>query len=548
MSLDAPSRLPGTAPYAPGWDRTEVSRPVATGLCLLFGVGLLIVPFADGLLGAWRQPWQAAVSAFDGVARAWQGESSLPQRFIAANRAALRGIGEFESALEDSSAVVEAVRPVTLDALLRFGGAGSEEAYVGRDGWLFYRPDVDALLQPPANLGVTASALAAFAADLAERGIRLVFVPTPGKASIHPEKIAKDAGDAPLMPVGWDGFAGLLADSWKNEAATRGLSDQPAPVVIDPSKALRRQALASAEPQYLLNDSHWSPAGMELVAASVARELGGEGDAGAPSATKEIKAVGDTARMLELPEGSPVVQKQRVLTKPVEDAAPDRSSPVLLLGDSYTNIYSSADLGWGTQAGLAEQISHRLGAPVDRLSRNDAGALEARRMLAAEAARDPAWLAGKDVLVWQLALREVVGGDWTPVELTGATTVGAGRFLVVPPGVPIEVTATVADLGPLPRPTETPYRDYLTAVRLSGLRAEDGAQLDGDALAYVFTMRDHQLLSAASLKVDDRVRARLADYGERAAQLDPLNRGELDDAELMLETPNFAEWILPDAR
>ncbi len=548
MSLDAPSRLPGTAPYAPGWDRTEVSRPVATGLCLLFGAGLLIVPLADGLLGAWRQPWQAAVSAFDGVAQAWQEESSLPQRFIAANRAALHGIGEFESALEDSSAVVEAVRPVTLDALLRFGGAGSEEAYVGRDGWLFYRPDVDALLQPPANLEVTASALAAFAADLAERGIRLVFVPTPGKASIHPEKIAQDAGDAPLMPVGWDGFAGLLADAWKNEAATRGLSHQPAPVVIDPSMALRQQAVASAEPQYLLNDSHWSPAGMELVAAAVARELGGEENSAAPAATNEIEAVGDTARMLELPEGSPVVQKQRVLTRPVEDAAPDRSSPVLLLGDSYTNIYSSADLGWGTQAGLAERISHWLGAPVDRLSRNDAGALEARRMLAAEAARDPAWLAGKDVLVWQLALREVVGGDWAPVELAGATAGGAGRFLVVPPGAPVEVTAIVADLGPLPRPAETPYRDYLTAVRLSGLRSEDGAPLDSEALAYVFTMRDHQLLSAASLQVGDRVRVRLADYGERAAQLDPLNRGELDDAELMLETPNFAEWILPAAR
>ena len=252
--------------------------------------------------------------------------------------------------------------------------------------------------------------------------------------------------------------------------------------------------------------------------------------------------------MLELPEGSPVVQKQRVLTRPVEDAAPDRSSPVLLLGDSYTNIYSSADLGWGTQAGLAERISHWLGAPVDRLSRNDAGALEARRMLAAEAARDPAWLAGKDVLVWQLALREVVGGDWAPVELAGANAGGAGSFLVVPPGAPVEVTATVADLGPLPRPAETPYRDYLTAVRLSGLRSEDGAPLDSEALAYVFTMRDHQLLSAASLQVGDRVRVRLADYGERAAQLDPMNRGELDDAELMLETPNFAEWILPAAR
>jgi hypothetical protein len=545
VSLDAPSRLPGTAPYAPGWDRTEISRPVAIALSVIFAAGLLIVPLADGLLGAWHQPWQAAVSAFSGVARAWQGESSLPQRFIAANRAALHGIGEFESSLEDSSALVEAVRPATLDALLRFGGAGSEEAYVGRDGWLFYRPDVDALLQPPAKLQVAAQGLAAFAADLAARGIRLVFVPTPGKASIHPEKIARGAGDAPLMPVGWDGFASLLADAWKKEAAARDLPGQSAPVVIDPAKALREQALASRAPQYLMNDSHWSPDGMELVAVAIAGELGSDPTSEASSVTNEIEAVGDTARMLELPGASPILQKQRVQTRPVQGWAADRSSPVLLLGDSYTNIYSSEDLGWGTQAGLAERVSHRLGAPVDRLSRNDAGALEARRLLAAEAAKNPAWLEGKDVLVWQLSLREVVGGDWTPVKLEGADAAPTGHFLVVPAGEPREVIATVAGLGSVPRPGATPYRDYLTAVHLSDLQEVDGKSLDVEALAYVFTMRDNQLLPPAALQPGDRVRVRLVNYDEQATQLYPLNRGELDDVDLMLETPNFAEWISP---
>ncbi len=546
MSLDAPSRLPGTAPYAPGWDRTEVSRPAAIALSVIFAAGLLIVPLADGLLGAWRQPWQAAVSALTGVVRAWHGESSLPHRFIAANRAALHGIMEFESSLEDSSALVAAVRPATLDALLRFGGAGSEEAYVGRDGWLFYRPDVDALLQPSADLEVAAQGLAAFAADLAKKGTRLVFVPTPGKASIHSEKIARGASEAPLMPTGWYGFTGLLADAWNKEAAARGLVEHPAPVVIDPSKALRAQALASGHPQYLMNDSHWSPAGMELVAAAIAGELGGNSTSEVLSVTNEVEAVGDTARMLELPDGSPVLQKQRVVTKPVKDWSPDRSSPVLLLGDSYTNIYSSEDLGWGAQAGLAERVSHRLGARVDRLSRNDAGALEARRMLAAEATKNPAWLESKDILVWQLSLREVVGGDWTPVDLVvGREAALTRRFLVVAEGESHDVIATVAGLGPVPRPGTTPYRDYLTAVHLSDLQDSDGKSLDAGALAYVFTMRDHRLVLPAGLQPGDRVRVRLVNYDEQAARLDPLNRGELDDVDLMLETPNFAEWISP---
>jgi hypothetical protein len=166
-------------------------------------------------------------------------------------------------------------------------------------------------------------------------------------------------------------------------------------------------------------------------------------------------------------------------------------------------------------------------------------------MLAAEATRDPAWLEGKDVLVWQLSLREVVRGDWTPVELAGADVGKTGSFLIVPPGEPREVIATVAALGRVPKPGTTPYRDYLTAVHLSDLQDADGKNLDGDALAYVFTMRDNQLLPAADLQPGARARVRLVNYDEQAAQLDPLNRGELDDLDLMLETPNFAEWISP---
>ncbi len=545
MSLDAPSRSPGTAPCAPDLDRTEVPRPVAIVLSVVFAAGLFVVPLADGLLGAWRQPCQAAVSAFVGVARAWQGESSLLKRFIAANRAALHGIREFESSLEDSSALVEAVRPATLDALLRFGGAGSEEVYMGRDGWLFYRPDVDALVQSPTRLEVAAQGLVAFAADLANRGIRLVFVPTPGKASIHPEKIAQGAGDEPLMPAGWNEFASLLDDAWKKEVAARGFLQLPAPVIIDPSKALRERALASGQPQYLVSDSHWSPAGMQLVAATIANEIGSVTTSGAPAATEKIDAVGDTARMLQLPDESPILRKQRVLIAPVKDWVPDRGARILLLGDSYTNIYSSEDLGWGAHAGLAEQVSHWFGEPVDRLSRNDAGALEARRMLAAEAIKDPGWLEGKDILVWQLSLREVVGGDWTPVELAGSDPTKTRSFVVVRPGEPREVVATVVGLGPVPKPGSTPYADYLTAVHLSDLQGADGKNLDGDALAYVFTMRDNQRLPAATLQPGDRVRVRLVNYDEQAAQLDPLNRGELDDVDVMLETPNFTEWISP---
>jgi hypothetical protein len=205
-----------------------------------------------------------------------------------------------------------------------------------------------------------------------------------------------------------------------------------------------------------------------------------------------------------------------------------------VVGDSYTNIYSAADLGWGSSAGFAEQLSHRLGFAVDRLSRNDAGARSAREMVTAAAGRDAAWLAGKKVVVWPLSMREVANGDWSPVVWPVAGT--ADGFMVVAPGDTREVTATVAAVGPLPAPGRTPYADYLTAVHLTGIDGT-GAQ----AVAYVWTMRD-------ALRPGATVRAKLVSYEERAAGLDSLNRGELEDVALLLETPNFAEWISPAGR
>lgn len=552
MSLDAPTTpLPGTAPYAPGWERTQVSRPVAVVLSVLFAAGLVAVPLLDGWLGAWRGPWQAAVAGAKSVAHALGEQATWRQRLVNANRTALAGIGDFESAVEDSSQLVAAVRPATLDALLRFGGAGSEEAYMGRDGWLFYRPDVDALaLAPGADTGNAAEGLASWAADLAERGVRLVFLPLPGKAAVHPEQLAfgGSSSSAPLVPRGLENFSADVAAAWQKAAVERGLPADAAPVVLDPASLLWERRTDGA--QFLRTDSHWTPDAMAAVAeeaaATVAGMLGSPLPAVAVGRQEGIRGVGDTAAMMELPAASPLREGQSVIIVPVRRSdgsvwQPDRSSPVLVVGDSYTNIYSSADLGWGASAGFAEQLSRYLGFDVDRLSRNDAGARSARELVTTEAAKSPDWLAGKKVIVWPLAMREVAAGDWSAVTWPEARA--AGGFFVVGPGESKDITATVAAVGPLPRAGDTPYADYLTAVHLTGIDGT-GAQ----AVAYVRTMEDRQLLPTEALRPGTTVRAKLVGYEERADELDSMNRGELEDVALLLETPNFAEWISPADR
>ena len=126
-----------------------------------------------------------------------------------------------------------------------------------------------------------------------------------------------------------------------------------------------------------------------------------------------MRNTGDVARMLDLPPGHPLFPPESVWLRRVlqPDGSPWRSSrdaDVLLLGDSFSNIYSLESMGWGTSAGFAEQLSYTLRRPIDRLVQNDEGAFATREMLQ----RDPGRLNGKRVVVYQFAARELAFGDW----------------------------------------------------------------------------------------------------------------------------------------
>ncbi len=51
----------------------------------------------------------------------------------------------FENSLGEDALLAERLRPSTQQALSGWTGAGNEQVYVGREAWLFYRPDVEYL-------------------------------------------------------------------------------------------------------------------------------------------------------------------------------------------------------------------------------------------------------------------------------------------------------------------------------------------------------------------------------------------------------------------
>ena len=550
-----PSGLDAGDDYAQGWSRTIVARPVAIGLSVLFSIGLLVIPIIDGFLGSWQEPAQKAREGIPKVIGSLMGQRVNTSSLMDANNAALAAIKSFETALEDSSALADVIRPPALDALLRLGGAGSEEAYMGRDEWVFYRPDVDSLVMRQEKSNAAAQGIVDFAAQLAARGVRLVVVPIPGKATIHPEKLSagKTVFENPVAsPIVAD-LADKVAEAWKQRKAKDGTL---APIAIDATSRIWERKLETGEDQFLKTDSHWTPGAMTAIAKSVAEEVLATGIPVAPEELvaegKEISSVGDTALMLELPASSPLRKAQSMTIEQIKtrDGNPwraNRVSPVLVLGDSYSNIYSADGLGWGGGAGFAEQLSLQLNHRVDKLARNDAGAKSAREMLAAEALQNPGWLEGKKVVVWLMAAREFARGDWSSVELPKVDNLAAsGQFFVVPPGKTLDVTARVFAVGAMPVPGDSPYADYLTALQLGELEdTASGRRISGEALAYIFTMRDRKLLPVPGLAQGQRVKLRLSNYSERADKLDSLNRGDLQDFGVMMEEPNFAEWIAP---
>lgn len=351
---------------------------------------------------------------------------ALWPRLVEGNRALLAHMEALERRLEDESLIGRALRPYAQRLLTGRLGAGNERVYPGREGWLFYRPDVEyvtgrgflehAVIErrmsaasewTAAPAADPRPALAQFKRHLDARGIALIVMPTPVKPAVHAEMLASKA-PSPLHNASYAAFvAWLRADGV---------------VVFDPSQALA--ATRRTAPQYLKTDTHWRPEAMEMAAEGLAALMSSErwlpdtNDPGYRVERVEVRNQGDIARMLDLPDGDRLFPPEAVWLRRVLHADGSiwrsaREADVLVLGDSFSNVYSLESMGWGTSAGFVEQLSYVLRRPVDRIVQNDQGAFATRAMLA----RDPNRLAGKRVVIYQFAARELAFGDWRIIPL-----------------------------------------------------------------------------------------------------------------------------------
>jgi alginate O-acetyltransferase complex protein AlgJ len=131
--------------------QTNVSPAVVRALVVFFLAVISVVPILeivgerlaseDRVVSSWSRLTEipAAIRTHSaGIPTAWS-------RIVSGNRAVLEALFAFENALEDESVIGETLRPRAQWVLSGWLGAGNERVYVGRDRWLFYRPDLEYL-------------------------------------------------------------------------------------------------------------------------------------------------------------------------------------------------------------------------------------------------------------------------------------------------------------------------------------------------------------------------------------------------------------------
>jgi alginate O-acetyltransferase complex protein AlgJ len=181
--------------------------------------------------------------------------------------------------------------------------------------------------------------------------------------------------------------------------------------------------------------------------------------------------------------------------------------------------------------------------------------------LSNELARGRDRLAGKKLVVWEFATRELSFGNWKLLDLKLGEA-KPSRFVSLKPGEAIDVSGTVESISPVPRPGTVPYKDHIEALHLVDVVAAGGdrgpqggenafpnqgqrarLQPETQAVVYLWSMRDNVWTPEARLRPGDRIKLRLRPWPDVSAQYEKFNRTDLDDSALQLEEPVWGETL-----
>ncbi|MDE0570811.1 MAG: hypothetical protein OSB44_09020 [Verrucomicrobiales bacterium] len=286
---------------------------------------------------------------------------------------------------------------------------GNGKTRIGKDGWLFLKTALDSLTGygPIQSEPTSASkdpirvhwqspliTIQRFAEQLNKFGVELVIVSIPVKPMIYPEHLSQSAKGPIIHP--------------DSETFYSYLRSLPNVDVLDLTLPLLK--LKSKSKVFLKQDTHWTPEGMEESAKIIAHYVKSRnwnyGKRVLKTGHNENRSsLGDLVENLNT--YGKKFDMETVMASPVKGKTVDRESPIILLGDSFTNIYTTdITLNWGKHAGLADHIALNLGGPLDVIAINGGGATEVRKKLAARRG-SAALMKKKKAVIWAITARDL---------------------------------------------------------------------------------------------------------------------------------------------
>lgn len=293
--------------------------------------------------------------------------------------------------------------------------AATVQGLQAKDGYLVFRRELEYLVAPDWNGPLAKhkplAVITALKDRLASQGIDFLFVPVPTKLDLYPEILLDSAPNLP-GGIAQPHFRKMLRDLAEARVETVDL--------LEPFLKLKAASEAGKRSLYQKQDTHWSAIGLETAAQVLADRVKNFSWYDSSFLSKVdykmqdsvFETLGDIqARLTDAAKAKVGPESQlghRVLDrdgKPYEDTA---SSPVLVLGDSYTGVFQSVGC---RNAGVTAHLAARLGGPVD-LIMGWGGGPEAPQKLAK---RGDDYLANKRVVIWMMSARDlfVYPGEWT---------------------------------------------------------------------------------------------------------------------------------------
>jgi hypothetical protein len=321
-------------------------------------------------------------------------------------------LNAFEKGIERSCWLAEKLRPWAQYLNFLVLTDAGDKAIVGRDGWFFYKPSVRYLVEPCSTKSEVISAIQSFRERLADRGIELMVVIAPNKASVYPEMLARRSQRLP-QPANPDTLA-IISELSQAGVELVNLFD-----VFSQERA----ASSDSTQYYLSQDSHWSAEGVTLAAKAVAKRLQALGWVEKAESKYElrpavIKRHGDILEMMQTPQLKHHFAPEPVHCIKVFDADTDQAytdnpdSPVLVLGDSFLRIYQSDEPG---SAGFIAHLAAELGFDLASIVSDGGASTLVRQALY----RKPALLANKKLVIWEFVERDIRFGTegWQEIPL-----------------------------------------------------------------------------------------------------------------------------------